>query len=218
MSSRTRKLSHELCVDGYIRNWCSVYDIIFPDELIKLIFLLYFIACDTWDVSLGNASDFDFEDENRLGKNNNQGWRVLYGSIKVRNGATQTWKLQRGDNDLKYKHCVIGVINVADTKTDISQNCYFADISQNAHGLDLEAKRLQGPRGYRIHNEIYIEELDINNDIISMTLDMTKDNVTLSYKVNDKDLGVAFHKLDNDKEYCLAISVYWKNDGFRIIE
>ena len=51
-----------------------------------------------------------------------------------------------------------------------------------------------------------------------MTLDMTQENVTLSYKMNGQDLGVAFEKINVDKEYCLSLSVYCSGDAYEIIE
>ena len=51
-----------------------------------------------------------------------------------------------------------------------------------------------------------------------MILDMTKENVTLSYGINDENIKVAYDKIDIDKQYCLALSVFWKGDAFEIIE
>ena len=51
------------------------------------------------------------------------------------------------------------------------------------------------------------------NQIVSMTLNMTehKNNygfATLSFKVDNEDLGIAFDSIDIRKEYIMAISVF----------
>ena len=52
-----------------------------------------------------------------------------------------------------------------------------------------------------------------------MTLDLTKDQGTLSYKVNDKSFGTAFDDIDIEKEYCLTVEMNTTNDQYiQIIE
>ena len=47
-----------------------------------------------------------------------------------------------------------------------------------------------------------------------MTLDMTQKNNDfgiVSYQINDVDYGVCF-KLNIEKKYCMAVSMYYKED------
>ena len=42
-----------------------------------------------------------------------------------------------------------------------------------------------------------------------MTLDMTGNKYgTLSYTINDENYGIAFDKIDIDKEYCMIVKLY----------
>ena len=48
-----------------------------------------------------------------------------------------------------------------------------------------------------------------DNDILSMTLDMTGQvNATLSFRINDKDYGIAFDQVDIAKKYCMIVALY----------
>ena len=53
------------------------------------------------------------------------------------------------------------------------------------------------------------------NDVLTMTLDLSGENGILSYKWNDKDLGVAFDIIDVNQQYCMVVCVY-HNDTFRL--
>ncbi|KAJ3426035.1 spry domain containing socs box protein [Anaeramoeba flamelloides] len=52
------------------------------------------------------------------------------------------------------------------------------------------------------------------NDIITMTVDMDKH--TLSYKLNEKDFGIAFENLPNELKLCLDL--FYKNEQLTLID
>ena len=215
---RSRQESHTLCVYGYVRECCSLYKILIPDELIQICFVLYFIKSDCWNALLGNARDFEFKNENRIAKQvGNNGWTNLYGSIIVRKGDIQIWKLMRCcDDDLIHNHGVLGIM--ASTHSKTISNAYFTKATKEAHAISMLTGTLQGSEYNKKSSWRHDGSSIYKGDTITMTLDMTKENVTLSYKINEKDLGVAFNNIDIDKEYCLALSVYWTGDAYEIIE
>ena len=221
MSSGSRKLMHELTVYGYIREASVLFSINVPQELIQLCFLLYFISTDSWDTESGNALKFQFSNDNKIAiisklqaNNKAYGWRVIYGWINVKKGDIQTWKLKRccdGDRN----NGAIGIVTT-DTRNICDQFLTNRKRSE-AYALAISSGKLNGPNAKTHQSERYAPKI-LKDDIITMTFDMTGENGLLSYKYNQEDLGVAFDKIDIEKEYCLGMSLFWKGDGYEIIE
>ena len=51
-----------------------------------------------------------------------------------------------------------------------------------------------------------------------MTVNDDKRNGVFCYEFNDKDLGIAYDNIDNEKRFCFAMSLYWNDDTYGIIE
>ena len=87
----------------------------------------------------------------------------------------------------------------------LSQFCSSSDHSalSLSYGCLWDPTR---PNIYTLYKADYCKAI-ANGNIVTIILDLNK--YTLSYKVNDKDLGIAFKNIavGNDLKYVLAISV-----------
>ena len=194
----------EKCINGYLRNNYADYNQI-PQDILRLLALFYIIPLDSWDKELSAQMIIDDEiglikaDESQEGIFN---WYNAYGTDIVKNGMSNTWKFQvdtirQGNND-KSLWVVIGIIerNKISVRQNFIENgrgfaAYYGEIKQNGWA----AVKKYGCKCYPA-------------SVIQMNLDLTNENGTLSYVINGEDFGIAFDGIDNDKEYCMAVSIF----------
>ena len=205
-----RKLAHELTVYGFIRECCISCKM--PDALIHLCFIMYFINIDTWK----KAFSYDLSNEDRIATTNGAlgGWKKIFGSIFVKKGEIQTWKLKRVLHGASSYH--YGIIGIMDIDKRGECDDFFAQ-TKGGCGLSVASGRICAPTG----DSDFTREPD-EKETITMILDMTvttqKMNGTLSYKFNEYDCGVAFANINVNKTYCLAMSLWLIHDAYEIIE
>ena len=128
------------------------------------------------------------------------GCENVVGKLIIKKGHVQTWKFQTECN------VVLGVIDFDKYKngdikwsfTDRDGAYGFSTSDGNTHAWDIES----------FVGDNYADKCN-QNEIISMTLDMTGDEYgTLSFKIDDEEYGNAFDKIDIDKEYCMIVTLY----------
>ena len=208
MTAEAKKLRDELCVYGFIRVFSSSCDI--PDVLKQICLSFYLIVSDLWNVELSN-NKFEIDNEQLTLKLNKEsgthGWPNAFGSLIITKGEYQIWKLKITNDRESRRTVMFGVINVDSNLIHSNDFCSREDgygyYAWNGDKFDQGERDLYGV-GW---NE---------DDIITMTLDMTgevnKKYGVVSYKVNDDDQGIAFKKLDINKRYCMAVSMFDKDD------
>ena len=190
-----KKKMAELCVYGFVRIYCSNQNI--PTELKQLCLLMYFVIIDTWNI-VKSHNQLRFDCENNICNFDNQSyWRHAMGSIIIKKGDMNTWKI----NITKESNLLIGITNI---QTFQDKPFYVAE--SDSFGIHS-----RGGEKWAISQDLHGENYAVTlhkNDIITMTLDIGQDKQygKLSYKINDKDYGVAFDKIAKDGNYCLIIS------------
>ena len=222
MASQLDRKSAELCVYGYIRRYCISCQL--PDALIQLCTLMFFVNIDTWNISgeFLPCAFYDIGKENRLATRKKLGWsnwKVIFGTFIVTKGEIQTWKLLA--DATSHRKAVVGVIDL--NARGICEG-YFpsAQGSYDAFGLSLESKTPvktgMNTSYFRMVSMERVREADKIEMTLNMTVNDNKKYGTLSFKLNEEDLGIAYDNLDIEKEYCLAVSVGVAGSEVEIVE
>ena len=217
MSSQSgKKLRDKLAVQGFIRENCE--SVAIPEELISLCFIMYFINIDQWIP----ANKFELLGDSSIARRMETGssaWNPIFGSILVKKGDIQTWKLKRcvndkvADNEDDDHFGLIGIIDINSV-----EQCDGFFSSHGGYGLSVLSGNICAYRTEDM-NRGY-SPAPGSQQIITMTLDLTvneqKGKGTLSYKFDNIDQGVAVDSLDIDLTYCLAMSLC-RYDAYEII-
>ena len=100
----------------------------------------------------------------------------------------------------------------------------FTDVYENGYGYIISAGYLTNPRDYgnlgkgygTVVRDDWVERRYKckNGDLIEMIVDM--DKLSISYKVNDKDFGVAFEEID-ETEYRAGITTCYRDSRYTFI-
>ena len=123
----------------------------------------------------------------------------------ITKGDTKIWRFRFLEEN---SDVIIGIVN--STKRDK----HAKGLSPFMHSMDFDSCGIYTKDG-RIYSckideyeKDYATRCDMN-DILTMTLDMTGDEYgTVSFKMNDTDYGIAFDKIDVNKTYCMALSMF----------
>ena len=210
----------ELGVYGYMReNINKIKCIRMPQDLVQLI-TIWYGTIDYWDMDSMHATYAVNEENNGIQR------RALYdglsyqsyGSLNIKAGDIKLWKLQLLDIDplCSAATTLFGIIE--DQKVDANLDGDFCDRIHHGYGVSF----FKGRKYHKIIQGFgYAESAQIN-DIIIMELDMTNpQNCTLKYKINRNgtvtDYGFAFQKIDPNKQWRLAIGMYYR-DNVRLIQ
>lgn len=183
----------ELIIYGFIRIHFPNYNSI-PKELQELCLLMYLVVMDEWDAEKAHANVSIDATDNTATYPGTTGWKQAVGSMIIKTGEIRTWKIKITEKS----NLLVGIAPSTQVSGFFVENAdSFAIHSQDGSKISRDEAR-GGKR--------YSQRLK-QMDIVSITLDLTDDeNGTLSYKINDKDFGIAFEKLRNDISYCLVVS------------
>ena len=89
----------------------------------------------------------------------------------------------------------------------------FAKVYKDGYAYIMNYGKLADRENFGSYGSDY-GAICADGDIIEMILDMNK--MTLSYKVNDKEYGVAFHNIDNTK-YKAGLTMCHKTSKYEFI-
>ena len=197
-TERKRYLA-ELCVTGFIRI-CGGIDI--PQSLEKLCLEMYYELVDTWDATDSDQGlKFDLENQIVIRPRGLEStWIIAKGTIIIRRGEVRTWKIKVLN---PIQDVCFGISDI-EAKTHVG---YLAD-RLNSLGLGLDNGLLYSVDGFNGYAKQYTRHYINIDDVISMTVDMTGDTFgTVSYEIRDEYCGIAFDKINIDKQYTMAISM-----------
>ena len=221
----TKMYLQELCVYGFIRMQC-ISDI--PDALIQIILSMYLMVFDEWNKELSNKwwridnkTGQIIANGNSVDKYEEREWKHAFGSFIIKKGEINVWKLRitnKNPRNGANRAVFVGIINAEQNESHIKR--YFCAHSMNnsviGYGFYSYSGRKESSREvnkYRYKIGGYGGYAWDRNDIVTMTLDMTGTKyASLSFKVNDKDFGVAFQEIDINLEYRMVIAVYYEDD------
>ena len=214
------KYLQELCVYGFIREYCNI-DI--PDVLKELCLSLYLIVIDQWNKKLSHKTFAIDEASREIFSTVTGGRRHAFGSLIIGKGEIMIWSIkitndnpQRHDNN---RAVMFGISNTSeiDNWNEKSGAYHFCDTEFNGSGYGYYAWTGYTHTSLRAERNPYGPSWD-KDDIITMTLDMTgKKYGVLSYAINGKDLGVAFDDIDIDGNYRMSVCMHSK-DSLQLVE
>ena len=207
-TQKRQRLLKELLVYGYVRRETEKDQL--PTELYHLCFLFYYqsILKDEWNASklYTQCTELD-QNENwikRLGTAaGDYQYQEGFGTLHIKKGDIQQWRINVKKSETHYIHIGFGIWTV--DKVQLSprplrdrESFLWNGIFLNAMGPTLSNR---GTQEYKVYGRKWTQD-----DVVTMTLDMTGDKYgTLSYKINEEDLGVGWDKLDISETYCLAV-------------
>ena len=190
----------DLCVYGFIREQYSIFsDEDFPDDISNLCLLMYFILMDEW--SLEDSCEGLQIDESNIISLSTPAHRFsqALGTIKVTKGDIYTWKFQTPSQ------ACLGITDAEAYESDKGNNWSFH--MHDAYGISA-ANGNKYDKVFAFMGHTYAKAC-CNNEVISMTLDMTGDKyATLSFKIDDKDYGIAVGDIDLSKEYRMIVNMF----------
>ena len=202
-----KKLIAHLCVYGFIREQYSFFsEEDFPDDISNLCLLMYFILKDEWSLE-HSFEGVQIDEANIISLSDHIPHHTFHqalGMMTITKGNIHTWQFQT------LTEVMIGITDVKAYETNKGFNWSFKHLD-DACGLDTDDGNKYGK------GEPYADSC-CNNEVISMTLDMTGDKyATLSFKIDDKDYGVAMHDIDLSKEYRMIIDLY-SDDQVKLLQ
>ncbi|KAJ6239713.1 spry domain containing socs box protein [Anaeramoeba flamelloides] len=158
--------------------------------------------CEQWTKNgqLTLTNKVEIKDQDRTVIYKSSGWFGLRGKSIVTSGV-RTFKIKinkMGGNG--HDGIMIGVCNYNHTGVNYTSGNGYMLYSHN------------GSRYHKGTSINYARTLNIN-DVVEIRVDMDKKEV--SFKVNNKDYGVAYNNLPNQVR--LAIDLYYNNDSATII-
>ena len=112
-----------------MRKHCTTIQL--PDDLIQLCFVMYFITIDQWIA----ANGFNVSHKNKVAHFNGPifSWRSIFGSLCIKKGDIQTWKLKRYKATPTRSH--FGIIGIMDANNKNTSKGFFPSSD--------------GPKGFR---------------------------------------------------------------------
>ena len=209
-----RAVLQHLTVYGYIR---EEYEDI-PDDLKDMCYKFYLKVFDEWSIDkCSKGLDIDNQTGIIEAKYKKMtGWKSAFGTIIVKKGDVETWKIKplfkSSEEKLGKIGLIIGIIE--HSKASNIMRCAFCAKYKKA-GIGYYGKRTN--RIYDGLNGTGTIECDISYwyypDIITLTLDLTQRGdgnemfgQLLLQKGSEKE-KVIYDKIDLEKEYCFAVSL-----------
>ena len=214
-SSLTVQSNAELCVYGFVRQYCI--DCEMPDELIQLCLVMLFIPIDIWSAEFDKNENYKLNADSSIATKKAGSWSPIFGTFIVKKGDIQTWKLKRNVTTKMFD--VDGVVGIIDIDSRVESHGYFGTGPYDSYGLSFSSGNKVSRESFKKYAK---KRVGVDQTLITMVLDMTiTDNKkfgVLSFKLNDEDLGVAYDDIDIEKKFCLAMSLIWDEDGYEIVE
>ena len=207
VDSNGNRIKTDILVSGWIRELGKKYSLLIPRDINTICFMYWLITiCDKWDHEYINHQDIEINGQVATRKYNTDFLeKSLYGWHVVDKGSYR-WQI-------KFKTHInwicIGIIRDDDEilkEYESSNQFYMHD------GCFLVNEK--GNFWHKGSSKKYCSRFDTKHTVITMTLNMDKH--TLSYRINDKDYGIATDKLDQNP-YRFAISFFSINDAVELL-
>ena len=198
---------HKKTVYGYIRQeFMQKYkDIYIPFSIIDICIVFSFMSF-LWDLDTKHK-DFDANNHTlQVYHSKNTSIANIYSSTIMKEKSIYVFKI-------KLIGFCVSIFGIVDSKcfANTLSDKVFAFDERNAYGFG-------GRYGYKYMYRDCTKYGDQpkRGDIIEMRFD--KINGTLSYKINDKDLGVAWNGINNDLDYKFGAYACNQRDQFQIVD
>ena len=207
-----------VCVSGYLRKYCTKL----PTELVGLCIVT--CCTDFWNrnrspKALQITDDAAVSAVKVKYKHGHQ-WLSAFGSLVIQKGQCKEWSLrQYAQPPYQIRKCNDNVIGIIATDKISSFDDVFVSKKNGGYGIfSRNGRKMHAGKG----SEFCTGWPRLDNsrrflETIVVKLDMTGKYGVLSYEMDFKR-KVAFDSIDIDKTYCLAVSMFWIHDGFRIIK
>ena len=198
------RIKTDILVAGYMREAGDECKLLIPNDINKVCFEYWLISiCDEWDKEL--SSDNVKYDEQTFTKQSNYGFASIYGCLGIDKGS-HIWQI-KVKSDVKF--LAIGIIQDDEQiLNEYKHGCKY--VIDNGCCLEVTQGKFYHGTTSAERALVYCQDklTPLQGTIFTMTLDM--DTHTLSYKINDKDYGVATDKLDKSK-YRLVVTLFYSD-------
>ena len=191
---------------GFTRNIQKDICLIIPDPIIVIILSFYYLPeyFKDFDKSIFQCINTNDTQINTL--SDNTSWSSIYGNIMISSDKQQKciWKLRLNEFSDVF---MIGISSIC----DIDKRFF---VNKNSYNYCYYSK---GYKGSKEKFETYGTKMG-KGDIITMILDCKLKQI--SFHENDKNLGVAYDKIEcgEDIKYKMAIYAYYKNTEIELLE
>ena len=210
-----RKYLADLIVDGFLRIHCSKH-YNYPMDIQQLCLFMYFEVTDAWNIKISDETIL-IDTKNNIaynaGATTYSFWLDVVGTMIAKKGSMINkfiWKLKLLKN--KQHSLFFGII---DRNTYYQHKGYLFVFRDNGYGICTTNGKIYSKTALRTKNGYkYLHTKCKCNDVIEMRLDMDMRHdqhpkyATLSYLINDKDYGIAFDKININKEYLMIVALY----------
>lgn len=207
VDAQRQRFEHDLLVIGWIKNEIErkYNHLKVPFALKQLCYRFWLIkVSDKWDIEQYDKQRISVHDDGSITAKKIYACSI-YGKHQVDIGRKYIWTLKMNKWCCGWSSIVaqpyIGII-----KSDIKllKKCEtMVPKGNSAYGWGASKAKIDGQKAYESIS--YGEKCIKPNDIIEMSLDLQ--NMTLSYKINGNDYGVAFKDID-PCSYRLFVSFY----------
>ena len=206
IDSNGNRIITDILVTGYIKEIEKIIKIYIPTGIKKLIFDYWLInICDEWlvteklttDVIKVNGFCIDVLQKTRA---------TIYGTKVISPGNRFTWIIKINkyfSRSTSYYHPCVGIIqnDAKIMENNKTRNSY----TWSGHGYFYAGNTADiRPANWSLSKELVQTKYNKTGDIIYVNLDLI--NYTLSYKINDNDLGVIFQDIKKS-DYRLTVTV-----------
>eukprot|EP01084_Bolivina_argentea_P301411 519998_1 len=138
---------------------------------------------------------------------------TAFGSCEIGKGEFMIWKckIKQGDFSISVPYISMGICDNNEVDKIVHNANTGAVIHKiyNSYSLGYDGKIYHKHDKQHCNGKKYCNKNIQFDDIIEIHLNM-KDS-TLSFRLNNKDLGVAFDKIDDQKKYRLYVLMWYKN-------
>ena len=199
-----KRIKTDILVSGGIRDIAKEYKLLIPHDINGICFDYWLIKeCDHWDKSrLAVNAVID----GQIVKLSSIGARQAstFGCISIDKGSYE-WKIKFISS---VQWCCIGIIE--DTPEILKQYQNDNDYHYSNGGFILNVNG----QFYGDVSRAYSAAFDEKGTVIAIKLNM--DDHTLSYMINDKDLGIAMKDIPQ-KAYRFVLTMYYADDVIELL-
>ena len=215
-----KKYDATFSVYGYIRRIQSkLIQRVIPEAIYDLCFIFFYIHTDYWDEGC-KGNQITVDNEELTVYNDGAGGGSVFGEIVCKDHELHHWRLIVNKSKSSIRSCnaiMIGIIDVK-LKREAAKHGFC---TKEATGYAIySGVRSCTIKSVKWDDSAYCKDklFHDKDSIIDVYFNTKNDKNTLSFKINQEDMGVAYI-LDKDEadEYCLAVTL-GSGFGLKLLE
>ena len=206
----------DLIISGYIRRINAKHSMTIDADICSVLYAFYEQYTDQWSANWSNKL-IDIADTNTISvdraKKSLQLFCTAFGDHIVENGQCHTWKFKIIGR-IYYPYC--GVIENDINRFKAFESRWRWCEGINGYVLNGKCKYIRGSSGTDVLVGDDADQLGFDGDTVEMKLDLTENQSSISFVVNNKDLGVIYDNVPKSCAYRMAVCVHQAEKGAKI--